>query len=419
MRAAFDQVSALNVAPTLLVMAWDRFLVRFAQDNPFSTEDESLRAQAVLRKQAAESQSGNAPVSPPSTPSPVTPSPVTQPAQAVAPVATKPVVKRRTASVVAPPVTAQPVVTQPVPTPAPIAVVAQVVIPAPEVPVVATTPAPTPVVATTPAPMVEPVAPAVSPDPVAATTVEVAQAAEVHPAKPKIETFRDCPDCTEMVVIPAGTFMMGSPSSEVGRYANEVEHPVTIAKPFAVSKYEITFAEWDACVLAKGCTYQPDDEGWGHGKQPVIQVNWEDTKQFLQWLSQKTGKPYRLLTDEEWEYADRAGSQTIYPWGEQASHEYANYGTEACCAGLVEGPDVWDGAAPVGRFPSNAFGLYDMQGNVWEWVEDCSDASCGKRVLRGGSWNSYPGLLRSANRNENVPTKRPTNYGFRIARDLP
>jgi formylglycine-generating enzyme required for sulfatase activity len=235
-----------------------------------------------------------------------------------------------------------------------------------------------------------------------------------------LETFRDCPDCAEMVVVTAGRFMMGSPSSEKGRFSNEIQHEALISQSFAIGKYEVTFAEWDACVAGGGCGgYHPSDEGWGRGKQPVMQISWEDAKSYVVWLSQKTGKPYRLPTDVEWEYAARAGTTTPYPWGEQPSHNQANYGADACCAGWVGEKDAWEGASPVGSFPANAFGLYDMQGNVWEWVEDCSDAACSQRVLRGGSWNSYPSLLRSANRNENSITKRPTNYGFRVARDLP
>ncbi len=221
-----------------------------------------------------------------------------------------------------------------------------------------------------------------------------------------------------MVVIPPGRFDMGSPPSEVGRYANEMQHEVAIPQAFALSKYEITFAEWDACVLAQGCSHRPDDEGWGRDQRPVMQISWEDAQTYARWLSQKTGQHYRLPTDEEWEYAARAGSTTRYPWGDQASHDFANYGTAACCAGAVAGKDVWENTAPVGSFPPNAFGLYDMQGNVWEWVENCADTTCSKRGLRGGSWNSYPELLRSANRNENDPQKRPTNYGLRLARTL-
>lgn len=213
--------------------------------------------------------------------------------------------------------------------------------------------------------------------------------------------------------------MMGSPTSEVGRYANEVQHEVEIKQPFAIGKYEVTFAQWDACVLDKGCLYRPDDEGWGRGQLPVIEVNWDDAQAYVRWLSQKTGKQYRLPTDEEWEYAARAGTTTRYPWGEVPSHDFANYGTEQCCTGAIAGQDKWENTAPVGSFPPNAWGLYDMQGNVWEWIENCSDSACTQRGLRGGSWNSYPDLLRSANRNENNPLKRPINYGFRVVRNLP
>jgi formylglycine-generating enzyme required for sulfatase activity len=445
MKAAFDQTVALNAAPALQVAAWQMFLAAYSQDNPFSTEDENLRAQAEARKQAAEKQVREGqvvqatlqtvatPVMPnqaiqaatlPETlpPAPVVAPQVTTPAVS-ATAQTPPVSQVTPASVqgsVAPVIEAAPppstIAVVPLPTPAALPDVAT---PAIESVAAAVTPpvATPPEAQTTPDAAVTPPTPAIV---VAmAPTTEVVRTVEATNAQRVIETFRDCPDCVEMVMIPAGSFVMGSPRTEAGRYANEVEHSVTIPQPFALSKYEVTFAEWDACVTEKGCTYHPDDEGWGRGNQPVIQVSWEDAKQYVQWLSQKTGKLYRLPTDQEWEYAARAGTTTPYPWGEQASHNQANYGTEQCCAGFVGDKDVWDGAAPVGSFPANAFGLYDMQGNVWEWIEDCSDASCEKRVLRGGSWNSYPGLLRSANRNENITTKRPANYGFRVARTLP
>ena len=124
-------------------------------------------------------------------------------------------------------------------------------------------------------------------------------------------SFRDCPNCPEMIVIPAGEFLMGSPDSERGRGKDEgPQHPVTIAQPFAAGKYEVTFSEWDACVADRGCTYNPGDEGWGRGRHPVINVSWNDVQQYTAWLSKKTGKEYRLLSEAEWEYAARGVTKT-------------------------------------------------------------------------------------------------------------
>jgi formylglycine-generating enzyme required for sulfatase activity len=168
---------------------------------------------------------------------------------------------------------------------------------------------------------------------------------------------------------------MGSPASEAGRDAAEgPQRPVTIARPFAVGKYEVTFAEWDACVAAGGCSHRPGDNRWGRGSRPVINVSWDDiTLEYLPWLSRKTGKTYRLLTEAEWEYAARGATSASAPskaywWGDRASHEYANYGKDQCCDGLKQGRDQWVNTAPVGQFPANPFGLHDMHGNVWEWV---------------------------------------------------
>ena len=275
--------------------------------------------------------------------------------------------------------------------------------------------------------VVEPVV-AVAPDP----------ALSVKPGSG--ESFRDCPECPEMVVVPAGSFMMGSPASEAGRDTDEgPQHRVMIARPFAVGKFEVTFAEWDACVAAGGCKHSPGDAGWGRGKRPVIDVSWNDiTKEYLPWLSRKTGKTYRLLTEAEWEYAARgvisaSAPSKRYWWGDQASHEYANYGKDQCCDGHKQGRDQWVNTAPVGQFPANPFGLHDMHGNVWEWVQDCwnanySDASsdgsawttgdCSLRVLRGGSWVNDPQYLHSAIRLRDHPDYRDYDFGFRLARTL-
>jgi formylglycine-generating enzyme required for sulfatase activity len=256
------------------------------------------------------------------------------------------------------------------------------------------------------------------------------------------ESFRECAPrqdgkdyCPEMIVVPAGSFMMGSQPNDNGAFKNEFPwHPVTIAKPFAVSKFELTFAEWDTCFAHGGCLENPGDAGWGRGEQPVIYVRWDDGQQYVKWLSTITGKRYRLLTEAEHEYATRAGATTAYPWGDLVGKNNAN------CAGCNSRWDH-DRTAPAGSFAPNAFGLYDMVGNVWEWVEDCYhsgyeiataqekvrapadgsawlDGDCSLRVIRGGSWAYLDRTVRSASRNFS-PTDARFNYlGFRVARTL-
>ena len=161
------------------------------------------------------------------------------------------------------------------------------------------------------------------------------------------DTFRDCPACPEMVVVPAGSFRMGDLQGGGGDHEKPV-HTVTIGRPFAVGKYEVTFAEWDACVSAGGCNgYRPDAEGWGRGNRPVINVSWEDAQKYVAWISRKTGKRYRLPSEAEWEYAARAWTTTAYWWGNAASHAYANYGTDDCCEGFASGRDRWINTSPV------------------------------------------------------------------------
>jgi formylglycine-generating enzyme required for sulfatase activity len=243
------------------------------------------------------------------------------------------------------------------------------------------------------------------------------------------QSFKDCAsDCPEMVVIPAGSFAMGSTANESGhKPTEEPQHNVTIAKSFAVSKFEVTFAEWDTCAAQGDCTPHLDDGGWGRGRQPAINVSWDDAQRYVAWLSRLTGKTYRLLTEAEYEYAARAGSQTAYPWGDRIGRNNAN------CADCGS---RWDFAqpAPVGSFAPNRFGLYDMVGNVWEWVEDClhedyshapddgsawmTDGDCSKHRIRGGSWASIADEVRSANRGRGRTDERSIIIGFRVGRTL-
>ena len=192
----------------------------------------------------------------------------------------------------------------------------------------------------------------------------------------------------EMVTIPAGRFRMGCVSGRDCDNDEKPVHRVHIEQPFAMSKYEVTFAQWDACVLGGGCGgYRPDDRGWGRGNRPVIKVSWDDAQLYVKWLSEQTGHAYRLPTEAEWEYAARAGTTTAYSWGNEVGRNFANCG--ACGS-------QWDNdrTAPVGSFVPNAFGLHDMHGNVWEWIEDCWNKGYSGAPRDGGSWRS--GRLRQA-----------------------
>jgi formylglycine-generating enzyme required for sulfatase activity len=235
------------------------------------------------------------------------------------------------------------------------------------------------------------------------------------------ETFRDCEGCPEMVVVPAGSFDMGSNTD----YENPI-HRITIAKPFAIGLYEVTFDEWDRCVDDKGCKHRPDDREWGRGKRPVINVSWLDAKEYVAWLSQKTGKAYRLPSEAEWEYAARAGTNTTYWWGSAVGSRQAN--CRECNSGVSQQTQ------PVGSFPANAFGLYDTSGNVAEWVEDCwndnyrsapkdgtawTTGQCRLRVLRGGAFDSAAKYVRSTARFRYDSDVRYSANGFRVVRDMP
>ena len=245
-----------------------------------------------------------------------------------------------------------------------------------------------------------------------------------------LREFRDCGDCPTMVVVPAGEFTMGAPPVELG---GEAQHRVRIAAPFAVSKFEITFAEWDACLAAGGCRgYRPGDEGWGREASPAMNISWEDAKAYAAWLSAKTGKTYRLLSEAEWEYAARAGTSAAYPYADGLSPTKANY--DASTDGSGPSDVNRQRTVPVGSFLPNAFGLYDMQGNVSEWVEDCwndeytaaapTDGSawvegdCKGHVVRGGSWEDSATELRSAARTGGAKDDRFYTDGVRIARSL-
>jgi formylglycine-generating enzyme required for sulfatase activity len=240
-----------------------------------------------------------------------------------------------------------------------------------------------------------------------------------------------------MVVIPPGEFQMGSPEG-VGDPNEHPAHKVKIERAFAVGRFEVTWDDWDACVFMRVCPVIGPAE-FGRGSEPAINVSWDDAKIYVAWLSRMTGANYRLLSEAEWEYAARGVTNAdppypAFPWGDKASHDFANYGDDACCKGKKEGRDQWDGTAPVGQFPPNAFGLQDMLGNVWEWVEDPAHPSYKgaptdggvwhetgdetHRIVRGGSWTSSPEYMRLATREQDGTLIRDRGLGFRVARDI-
>ncbi len=251
----------------------------------------------------------------------------------------------------------------------------------------------------------------------------------------------DCEICPPMVVIPAGSFFMGSPNAEPGRDKDEGPRREVAIAPFALSRTEITFEQWDACVADGFCRTIIDDNGWGRGRQPVINVSWNDItggtnarRGFIAWMNSKVrGTPYRLPTEAEWEYAARAGTSQAYAWGPQdpicktRAQNNANFGRDRC----------FNRALAVGIFRPNGWGLYDMHGNVWEWVQDCWHASyrgapsdgtawmrlgegvCSEAVVRGGGWIDAAPALRAASRKDMPRSYRYTHLGFRLARNLP
>ena len=229
-----------------------------------------------------------------------------------------------------------------------------------------------------------------------------------------------------MVVLPTGSFRMGSPPGEVGREDDEGPvRTVTISKRIAMGKYEVTFDEYDYFASAINAP-KPGANGWGRGSRPVIRVAWEDAKVYVRWLSAQTGKNYRLPSEAEWEYAARAGTRTRYSWGDEIGPNRVDCQSFDC---------EWRGkTSPVGSFAANAFGLFDMHGNVWEWVEDCwhdnyegaptngsawtNGCVSTSAVVRGGSWRDRPRPLRAANRGWFRPSYRFDSVGFRLVQDL-
>jgi len=297
-------------------------------------------------------------------------------------------------------------------------------------------------------------------------------AADAKPASPvdfAVGTvFRDCDGCPEMIIVPAGTFILGSPPSEPGRRDDEgPQVEIRIARPFAVGRYEVTRRQYQAFLRETGHPVRGNcmtdrrkpgswaldaetnfhDPGFPQtGDHPAACVSWNDARAYLAWLNEKAGGGYRLLTEAEWEYIARAGTTTAYPWG-PSIHDGCSHmnGFDKVIAGkkgdLYKGEaisfancsDGFLNTSPVGSYAANAFGIHDLIGNLAEWVEDCSTQTyasmksdgapvggdCSKRMVRGGSWGTQPRQLRSAERIRYNPTDLDDSIGIRVAKTLP
>ena len=269
--------------------------------------------------------------------------------------------------------------------------------------------------------------------PQAEAPVTAPPAESVKPTQADGQMIRDCATCPELVVVNAGRFAMGEGSQGQEQQVSLTStQEVTIAAPFAIGRYEITFDEWSQCVADGGCTSQPADEGWGRGRHPIINVSFNDiTQQYLPWLSRKTGFTYRLPTEAEWEFAARGGAAATggqaYSFGNDGTL-ICQYGNSSDIAGTCS--DGFATTAPAGSLKANGLGLFDMHGNVWEWMGDCWQPqysakaakpaeTCTTRVLRGGSWSSNAAALRSAARGWESQDKSKNSIGFRVVRALP
>ncbi len=269
------------------------------------------------------------------------------------------------------------------------------------------------------------------------------------------ERIKECRSCPELVVLPAGEFMMGSPESEPERDPDEPQHRVAIKRAFAIATTQVTWNQWEACVRDNWCegaeidralrsnadgSRNPNYKDYGRGTRPAVGMSWYDAQRFVGWLNWKTGHDdlYRLPSEAEWEYAARAGTTTPYPWGATIDYNRGNFGKPGHGerGPHAEGADRWGNeTAPVGSFPPNAWGLHDMHGNVFEWTQDCYEADmknapvdgsastegdCSVRVFRNGTFTSNPYMHRSARRGAPYAANtRGRDYlGFRVARSL-
>jgi formylglycine-generating enzyme required for sulfatase activity len=265
------------------------------------------------------------------------------------------------------------------------------------------------------------------------------------------DVFRDCPNCPEMVVVPSGRFTMGATEKEERAGPQEEQVAITIARPFAVGRFAVTRDEFayfvavtarrieDGCFVVAGETLKREprrswrEPGFAQdGRHPAVCVSWDDAKAYVAWLSQATGKTYRLLSEAEREYVARASATAPFWWGSTISTDRANYNGTVAYAGVAGG--AWRRATvPVDAFLANPWGLYNVHGNVWDWTEDCwnmantgnpgtgaarSTGDCGLRVMRGGGWGNFPHTLRSARRGKEPTDARLNSVGFRVARTL-
>jgi len=272
----------------------------------------------------------------------------------------------------------------------------------------------------------------------AALLPNLAEAATPQPGK----VFKDCKDCPEMVVLPAGTFTMGTPDDEVGREPDEGPmHAVTFAKPFAMSRFQITAGEWDSYIRQTGVKIADGDTRPGREciaskprypqspRQPAVCMDMDDIKHYVAWLSKKTGQPYRMVSEAQREYAARAGSSGPFPFPFDEGKGYS-IAEHANTYGPADG---YSFSSPAGSYPPNAFGMYDMHGNVYERVADCEhpnyvgaptdgsawvEPNCESYQIRGNDWGEAPVFSRSGNRNNIYPQTRGDWIGFRVVRDL-
>ena len=348
------------------------------------------------------------------------------------------------------------------PSPAPVAQVQVQVQPQPAQPAPAPSPAPAPVADTSAAPVAQApaeIAPAPAPTPQTTPATTPAPKAAAKPkdkkpatapaatpakaklvavaAMPPLAPFQDCADCPQMIPLMVGKFTMGATAADNANAWEGPAHTVTLTTPFAIASHEITTAQWSACVAAKACSTMIAGPASGDpAKVPVVNVNWHDAQAYVKWLSAKTGRSYRLPTEAEWEYAIRARTASARYWGGDRTLQ-CRYGNGADVTALkkdktlpaVECDDKFAALAPVGSFEPNAFGLYDMAGNAWEWVEDCWKESyagapangsafespgCERRVIRGGSWRARANSLRSFGRGNSPAGTRSDDLGLRV-----
>ncbi|WP_263264186.1 formylglycine-generating enzyme family protein [Pseudomonas sp. RIT-PI-S] len=269
-----------------------------------------------------------------------------------------------------------------------------------------------------------------------------AATAQAAPTRQPGEVFKDCKDCPEMVVLPAGSFVMGTPADEPGRQPDEgPQHTVTFARPFAISRYQVTAAELRAWLKASGTRLADGDTRPGREckagvprypqgpRQPAVCVDYHDVQHYAAWLGKHTHHPYRMLSEAEREYAARAGSTGPFPFPMDPGPGYGI----AKHANTYGAADGYSYTSPVGSFAPNAFGVYDMHGNLYEWVADCAhddykgapsdgspwmEAQCDLVQIRGNDWGEPPIFSRSGNRNNAYPTDRGDWIGFRVAREL-